>query len=281
MTTLDTMLAAVAANPTDVGTRLACADALQDVGQNRKAALYRVLAEPDNDTHRLNFADCCEEEGDTARGEFIRVQCELANLEGNLDRGYGGRGVSGQGVNAIKSLKRRERRLWDDKNLIVSMWPDGVVYGPDFRCDFPVRGFLESFTTTAEIWLAHGDEVREQMPVKAVALTTEPPSFGASIIREVPRTIAGIVAGKVATVHEWQLTELREPGTPQPLSGNTVTKLLLEARWPGITFTLPPPAARSTTQLLDAVEAVIQAQNLGLPISRQFFNTMFDIPPLD
>jgi uncharacterized protein (TIGR02996 family) len=43
--------------------------------------LQAILAEPENDTHRLVYADWLEEHGDAARAEFIRVQCELARME--------------------------------------------------------------------------------------------------------------------------------------------------------------------------------------------------------
>lgn len=46
-----------------------------------KDALYRaVLDDPDDDALRLIYADCLEENGDP-RGEFVRVQLELARLD--------------------------------------------------------------------------------------------------------------------------------------------------------------------------------------------------------
>src|SRR5207244_2686349 len=41
--------------------------------------IQEILANPDDDTPRLIFADWLEERGDS-RGEFIRVQCEIAAL---------------------------------------------------------------------------------------------------------------------------------------------------------------------------------------------------------
>jgi len=38
----------------------------------------KILAEPDEDVHRLAYADWLDEQGEHARAEFIRVQCELA-----------------------------------------------------------------------------------------------------------------------------------------------------------------------------------------------------------
>src|SRR5204863_7774890 len=43
------------------------------------AFLDAVLEQPDDDTPRLMYADWLEERGDP-KGEFIRLQCELARL---------------------------------------------------------------------------------------------------------------------------------------------------------------------------------------------------------
>jgi uncharacterized protein (TIGR02996 family) len=46
----------------------------------RDAFLAAVLESPDDDTPRLIFADWLEENGDPERAEFIRAQCDLAQL---------------------------------------------------------------------------------------------------------------------------------------------------------------------------------------------------------
>ncbi|MBM3981374.1 MAG: TIGR02996 domain-containing protein [Planctomycetes bacterium] len=48
---------------------------------DRDALLAAILANPDEDTPRLMYADWLDEHGDPARAEFVRVQCELARLE--------------------------------------------------------------------------------------------------------------------------------------------------------------------------------------------------------
>ena len=45
-----------------------------------KSFLEDILAHPDDDTPRLIFADWLDEQGDSARAEFIRVQIERASL---------------------------------------------------------------------------------------------------------------------------------------------------------------------------------------------------------
>ena len=42
-----------------------------------------ICANPEEDAPRLIFADYLEEQGETARADFIRVQCELAELDGD------------------------------------------------------------------------------------------------------------------------------------------------------------------------------------------------------
>ena len=42
------------------------------------ALMRAILAQPDEDTPRLVYADCLEENGQGERAEFIRVQCEIA-----------------------------------------------------------------------------------------------------------------------------------------------------------------------------------------------------------
>jgi uncharacterized protein (TIGR02996 family) len=42
--------------------------------------LDAIVAEPDNDTHRLIYADWLDDQGDADRAAFIRAQCALANL---------------------------------------------------------------------------------------------------------------------------------------------------------------------------------------------------------
>jgi uncharacterized protein (TIGR02996 family) len=46
----------------------------------RRAFLAAIHANPDEDTHRLVFADWLDENGDPDRAEFIRAQCELVAL---------------------------------------------------------------------------------------------------------------------------------------------------------------------------------------------------------
>jgi uncharacterized protein (TIGR02996 family) len=47
---------------------------------SKEAFLQAIIENPDDDAPRLIFADWLEEHGESTRADFIRVQCELANL---------------------------------------------------------------------------------------------------------------------------------------------------------------------------------------------------------
>jgi uncharacterized protein (TIGR02996 family) len=68
----------------------------------RDALLAAILADPDEDTPRLAFADYLEENGDPHRAEFIRVQVELARLreaERDLPESFGDEATGYAGAN--------------------------------------------------------------------------------------------------------------------------------------------------------------------------------------
>ncbi len=54
---------------------------------NREAILEAILDDPDDDLHRLAYADCCEEEGDLAMAEFIRLSLAEADWPGRAPQG--------------------------------------------------------------------------------------------------------------------------------------------------------------------------------------------------
>src|SRR5258708_34790909 len=70
-----------------------------------EAALLKAIArEPDEDHHRLAYADWLTENGDPNRAELIRLQC-------NLERGVDWlNGQSAEG-NRVTELKNREKDL--------------------------------------------------------------------------------------------------------------------------------------------------------------------------
>jgi uncharacterized protein (TIGR02996 family) len=68
----------------------------------RDALLAAIVAEPEDDVPRLVFADWCEDHGDAARAEFIRVQCRLAGMN-PWDEGY------------VEAKLREQRLFWENR----------------------------------------------------------------------------------------------------------------------------------------------------------------------
>jgi uncharacterized protein (TIGR02996 family) len=103
-----------------------------------RAFLDNILAQPDDDTPRLIFADWLEERGDVARAEFIRAQVERATLPA-------------WDVRAVR-LRLRERELLETHQ---TEWRKelpkikGVAWG-DFRRGFVASATFTSFSTLRE-----------------------------------------------------------------------------------------------------------------------------------
>jgi uncharacterized protein (TIGR02996 family) len=86
-----------------------------------------ILENPDDDAPRLVYADWLEERGDP-RGEFIRLQCELARIEDEDGR--------------TGELRDRENSLL---NLHGEKWREEIPEWARAKCEFR-RGFVEEVT---------------------------------------------------------------------------------------------------------------------------------------
>jgi uncharacterized protein (TIGR02996 family) len=119
------------------------------------AFLQTILESPDDDAPRLVFADWLEERGDP-RGEFIRIQCQLAQLAEDDFR--------------CPELEARERALlhahrdeWERPLRQVLGQTPGRWW---FR-----RGFIEEMTADAGAFLAHAETVFRLAPLRHVCLS--------------------------------------------------------------------------------------------------------------
>jgi uncharacterized protein (TIGR02996 family) len=114
------------------------------------AFLRAILTNPDDELPRLVYADYLDERGDP-RGEFIRVQCELARLPPD-DRGR-------------PRLEARERELL---RAHKGEWSGDLA---DFAEHWHfARGFVEAVTLGAAAFLRRGAALLGRAPVRAVAL---------------------------------------------------------------------------------------------------------------
>jgi uncharacterized protein (TIGR02996 family) len=132
-----------------------------------EALLQTVLAHPADDLPRLIFADFLEESGDpasSARAEFIRVQCELAQVEAEPDPAT---------VHAFLALRTRER-------LLLSKFSD-AWFEPLRRRGEPFfsalshghfrRGFVEIAWMPAGQFLWKAEKLFARVPLRELRLT--------------------------------------------------------------------------------------------------------------
>jgi uncharacterized protein (TIGR02996 family) len=136
-------------------------------GREQAAFLRAILAAPEDDVPRLIYADWLDERDDP-RGEFIRVQVELAKtpleIEGNLysdERRHTVVGRYSEPNPKWESLRRRERELLDATEPLTErkvayanryLWsgmplPVYLIASPEYR-----RGFVAHVTLTLAGW---------------------------------------------------------------------------------------------------------------------------------
>jgi len=194
--------------------------------------LQAILAAPDDDTPRLAYADWLEERGDP-RGEFIRVQCELAQIGNPMSEAEDSRD---------DILREREREL------LATHWPEWRPHrwcycanmdGPDLAHDDDWwvatfrRGFVHSLTLPAAAWLEYADAILATNPVREVTLTTLPQVEQQTIGRvhdpswRAPYRLLGRQRW-----YDWEALGRLENIEALGLK-------LLSLEWPGIRFALP------------------------------------------
>jgi uncharacterized protein (TIGR02996 family) len=118
-----------------------------------EAFLRSIIEAPDDDTPRLAYSDWLEENGDTDRAEFIRVQCRLAVL----DEDAPGR----------RELQRREYELLADHWGEWAAPLVGRVYRWQFR-----RGFVEQVKMEVGQFLQEAKWLLNFAPIQELRVTS-------------------------------------------------------------------------------------------------------------
>jgi uncharacterized protein (TIGR02996 family) len=121
-----------------------------------EAFLKAIGEEPDEDAHRLVYADWLDDHGDSERAEFIRVQCALEKMGPDDPR--------------RPDLAKRERALdeahheaWFDE---LPEWARPRGYGMfTFR-----RGFVGQILCTARQWLKGAEALSRLLPPERLIL---------------------------------------------------------------------------------------------------------------
>jgi len=148
----------------------------------------KILAEPDEDVHRLAYADWLDEQGDPARAEFVRVQCRLAlhdRLRAQADAA-GEPWLDGMLLFSRRTqLQTRERELWGRycrKWLGIPETHNPLEFLAVELAQYR-RGFIESVRCSGDKWARHGDDVLAAHPVRRVTLTSAVPFVDLDAVR--------------------------------------------------------------------------------------------------
>lgn len=195
--------------------------------------LAAILAQPDEDTPRLVYADWLQENGQGERAEFIRVQVEYARIHAHVAahnddacetcrRGFY--------LSDLLTTKFRVPRsapapfATDDPWHLLGLETDYI--GPRREWDW-YRGFVEAVRFSAADWLKFADAILAAHPVREVMMTTWPNYFYYDDARGRGRWV--------------------DTGDPhwhaEPEIARRVFETKAAYRWPRIVFTLPLTAS--------------------------------------
>jgi uncharacterized protein (TIGR02996 family) len=135
------------------------------------ALLAAVIANPDEDTPRLIYADWLQENGQPDRAEFIRLQIERELGVANTNRYW--------------ELRRRESALLSKRK---KEWVRSVrQLLPGSRCEFR-RGFVEAVETEASLYLRSEAELYAAAPLRDVVVRNVP-NFVELSLRPRPQSV--------------------------------------------------------------------------------------------
>jgi uncharacterized protein (TIGR02996 family) len=141
--------------------------------------LADILEHPADDAPRLIYADWLEERGDPDRGEFIRLQVELARPPWRVGRVYDDP--------AWLRLHARERELLNahHREWLPPPVPRATLGAERLAWEVsPVaravalfhRGFVAEVTLPCQAWLEHGPALARAAPLERVTLSDRQPS---------------------------------------------------------------------------------------------------------
>jgi uncharacterized protein (TIGR02996 family) len=127
-----------------------------------RALLAAIIAQPDDDTARLVYADWLQEHGQEPRAEYIRLSIQLANLR------YG-----------EPNFKAEEARILEQRRPLVER-----LYGAwqqEFAARFPAnrdvtfifgRGFVEQVWCSVKYFLDNGEKILRETPLRSLVPRT-------------------------------------------------------------------------------------------------------------
>jgi len=138
---------------------------------DRTAMLAAIIAHREDDTPRLVMADWLEENGEPARAEFIRVQCELSRDFAEVNNQGIKDGITNTGRKRhprFSELARRENELRSSvcERLEQGKWFPGwngwslstdetFIARSTKKAGYVSRGFISSVSCSWQDWLTH------------------------------------------------------------------------------------------------------------------------------
>jgi uncharacterized protein (TIGR02996 family) len=148
--------------------------------------LAAILAEPEEDSHRLVYADWLDENGNSERAEFVRVQCRLARLD---ERHCGGYYCDAGEDGSALHVDCEWWRLTREEGPLLAWAQDNLIPAPLVGHVHFARGFPESASLPLARWWKYGAATARMCPtLRLVRLTDRQP---------------GTHRGRLGRVHFW------------------------------------------------------------------------------
>ncbi|MBL8800195.1 MAG: TIGR02996 domain-containing protein [Planctomycetia bacterium] len=207
--------------------------------------LQTVLDQPDDDAPRLIYADWLDDQGETARAEFIRVQCALERLPEDDDRRPG--------------LEQREAALLAKHE---SQWLEALPRDKGIEYSFQ-RGFVAEASVRWKLFLQHGETIFRLAPIRQLELSyLGMGKFQAEAVGARP---------ELRRLHGLRLKgQLREPGTQKLLQAPNLRGLkALGLAWVGCGEESLKLALGGHLPQLEALDLTNCAMNLCIGLLRQ------------
>jgi uncharacterized protein (TIGR02996 family) len=156
------------------------------------AFLSDIITNPDDDTPRLVYADWLDDHGDSARAEFIRVQCRLARMA--------------EAHSHYAPLHRRARELLHAHRQRFLGPLAHLLVGGSSNLDEVMgfqRGFVESMVVPLEAFMRHAEEVWARTTVQSLGVYGAAPLEALAALMNCPH---------MARIRSLNLGTLRLPG---------------------------------------------------------------------
>lgn len=191
-----------------------------------RSLLAAVLAAPEADFPRRQYADWLEENGGGDRAEFIRYQCDHPGVK----EGCWGDASVGQECHPHQPCPTCD--LVHARGLLpwALLGEDGYTLR---------RGFVSAVKCSAAAWLAHCDEILAATPLEELELTTELDWYVAH---------AGVVtltALRNTNFHEYRCKRAKDGcWWGHDRRTETVLSVVVKEEWPGLKVILREPDGR-------------------------------------